>query len=147
MKSDVEKIKESFEDLARSWDSAFVARTQLSKFSGGLLNPRTLSTLDCRGKGPFKIKVGRNVVYPKRDLINWLIQRSLSDWYRNKAYKDKGLVVCVAENASGQLISSKNHIISTDSLRQFCSKQNHLGKLRVNGGSWNPPLKRPLYIY
>ena len=77
--SDVEKIKESFEDLARSWDSAFVARTQLSKFSGGLLNPRTLSTLDCRGLGPFKIKVGRNVVYPKRDLINWLIQRSLSD--------------------------------------------------------------------
>ena len=75
--TDVEKIKESFEDLARSWESAFVARTQLSKFSGGLLNPRTLSTLDCRGKGPFRIKVGRNVVYPKMDLINWLIQRAL----------------------------------------------------------------------
>jgi hypothetical protein len=75
--SDVEKLKESFEDLARSWPSAMVARTQLSKFSGGLLNPRTLSTLDCRGKGPFKIKVGRLVMYPKRDLINWLIQRTL----------------------------------------------------------------------
>jgi len=56
--SDVEKIKESFDDLSRSWDSAFVARTSLEKFSGGLLNPRTMSSLDCRGKGPFHIKVG-----------------------------------------------------------------------------------------
>jgi len=75
--SDVEKIKESFEDLARSWPSAMVARAQLSKFSGGLLNPRTMSSLDCRGIGPFHIKVGRLVMYPKRDLINWLIQRTL----------------------------------------------------------------------
>ena len=75
--SDVEKIKESFEDLSRSWDSAFVARTELSRFSGGLLNPRTLSSLDCRGQGPFKINVGRLVVYPKRDLINWLVQRAI----------------------------------------------------------------------
>jgi len=75
--SEVERIKESFEDLSRSWPSAMVARTQLSKFSGGLLNPRTLSSLDCRGKGPFKIKVGRLVVYLKRDLINYLVQRAL----------------------------------------------------------------------
>ena len=74
--SQVERIKESFEDLARSWPSAMVARTQLSIFSGGLLNPRTMSSLDCRGKGPFHIKVGRLVMYPKRDLINWLIQRT-----------------------------------------------------------------------
>lgn len=75
--TDVEKIKESFELLALSWPSAFVARTEISKFSGGLLNPRTQSSLDCRGEGCFKINVGRNVVYPKRDLINWLIQRAL----------------------------------------------------------------------
>ena len=74
--SEVEKIKESFEDLARSWSSSMVARTSLEKFSGGLLNPRTMSSLDCRGKGPFHIKVGRLVMYPKRDLINWLIQRT-----------------------------------------------------------------------
>lgn len=74
--SEVEKIKDSFEDLARSWPSSVVARNQVSIFSGGLLNPRTLSSLDCRGKGPFHIKVGRLVMYPKRDLINWLIQRT-----------------------------------------------------------------------
>ena len=76
--SDVEKLKKSFEDLARSWDSAFVARTEIQKFSGGLLNPRTQSSLDCRGQGCFKIKVGRKVLYPKMDLINWLIQRAIS---------------------------------------------------------------------
>ena len=74
---EIERIKELFEDLSKSWPSSVVARTQLSKFSGGLLNPRTMSSLDCRGQGPFHIKVGRLVIYPKRDLINWLIQRTI----------------------------------------------------------------------
>ena len=142
--SDVEKIKESFEDLARSWDSAFVARTSLEKFSGGLLNPRTMSSLDCRGKGPFHIKVGRLVVYPKRDLINYLIQRSLSDWYRNKAYSDKGWTLCVAENASGAVEWHENQTIWPWTSDGFFAQNSNIKKITVTSQGGVPEKRHPL---
>ncbi len=72
-------IKETFEELGLNWPSSIVARTELSKFSGGLLKRITQSSRDSRGTGCPKIKVGRNVCYRKQDLIEWLIKKAEND--------------------------------------------------------------------
>jgi len=61
--------------LADNWPSPLVARDQhqLDRFSGGLINSRTLANEDCRGTGPQgRIRVGRKVAYPVQSLIAWL---------------------------------------------------------------------------
>lgn len=66
-----------YEQMAARWPSAIVARKEVAKFSGGLLNPRTMANLDSRGEGAPKIKWGsRAVFYPVSDLITWLRARS-----------------------------------------------------------------------
>lgn len=70
-------MNDIFEQMAARWPSAIVARREVAKFSGGLLNPRTLANRDSRGDGPPKIKCGsRQVFYPVSDLIIWLRARS-----------------------------------------------------------------------
>jgi len=68
-----------FDELATKWPSAWVARNDVGKFSGGLLNPKTLANLDSCGKGiPNRFRVGRLVAYRANDLINWLKSRTES---------------------------------------------------------------------
>lgn len=65
------------DDLLAKWPSTIVAREEVGKLTGGLINPRTLANLDCRGegvKGAFKI--GKKVVYPVKAFIAWLKQRA-----------------------------------------------------------------------
>jgi hypothetical protein len=63
--------------LKQSWQSPFVAREQVSLFSGGTLNPRTLANHDSQSTGPEgRIRIGRKVVYPVDSLIFWMEQRS-----------------------------------------------------------------------
>lgn len=67
-----------FQELARKWPSPVIARDQrmLDRFSGGLLNARTLANLDSLGKGPSgKIRVGKKVAYPVADLVAWMEKR------------------------------------------------------------------------
>jgi hypothetical protein len=62
-------------ELAKRWPSPLVARDQkqLDKFSGGILNARTLANEDSLGTGPKgRIKVGRKVAYPVESLIQWM---------------------------------------------------------------------------
>ena len=62
-------------ELANSWPSPLVARTQhqLDKFSGGILNARTLANEDSLGTGPKdRVKVGRKVAYPVKSLIAYM---------------------------------------------------------------------------
>lgn len=67
---------ELFEKLKASWPSPLVARSEVSRFSGGLLNSRTMANLDAKGEGPGKIPFGRNkVAYSRDDLIDWMINR------------------------------------------------------------------------
>jgi hypothetical protein len=64
--------------LAKAWPSPVVARdqTQLDRFSGGILNARTLANLDCLGVGPpGRLKIGRKVCYPVLSLIKWMKSR------------------------------------------------------------------------
>ena len=66
-----------FQELATKWPSSWVARTEVEKFSGGMISENYLANLDCLGKGPAgRIRCGRKVVYPVAELIKWLEARS-----------------------------------------------------------------------
>lgn len=66
-----------FSDLAEKWPSAFVARTEVERFSGGMIGEKYLANLDSLGKGPAgRIRCGRKVVYPVTEFIKFLEARS-----------------------------------------------------------------------
>jgi hypothetical protein len=66
-----------FSGMAAKWPSAFVARTEAEKFSGGMIKEKYLANLDSAGKGPTgRIRCGRKVVYPVTNFIKWLEDRS-----------------------------------------------------------------------
>ena len=65
--------------FAKKWPSAFVARTEISRFSGGVITDHYLANLDAQGAGPPRVKIGRKVAYPVDSLIEWLEQRSTRD--------------------------------------------------------------------
>ena len=67
-----------FSSLADSWPSAFVSRGEISRFSGGIINPRTLANQDSQGVGPKgRINIGRKVCYPVSSVIAWLEERAV----------------------------------------------------------------------
>lgn len=69
-------MKNSFDQMADKWPSLIVARTEVARFSGGLLHPRTLANLDASGEGPkTRIKKGRKVAYPVSALIEFMKER------------------------------------------------------------------------
>jgi len=66
-----------FSELAAKWPSAFVARTESEKFTGGLIGEKYLANLDSAGKGPAgRIRCGRKVIYPVDEFVKWLANRS-----------------------------------------------------------------------
>lgn len=70
-------MEKLFQELAAKWPSAFVARTESEKFTGGLIGEKYLANLDSAGKGPAgRIRCGRKVVYPVTNFIMWLEDRS-----------------------------------------------------------------------
>ncbi len=63
--------------MADKWPSAFVARTEAGKFTGGMIGEKYLANLDSAGKGPEgRIRCGRKVIYPVSEFIKWLESRS-----------------------------------------------------------------------
>lgn len=68
--------KDIFQEMAERWPSAVVARTEMEKFSGGMMSSKYIANLDSQGAGPVRIVVGRKVGYPVQDLIRWLRKRS-----------------------------------------------------------------------
>lgn len=66
-----------FSQLSEKWPSPLVARSEVKRFSGGLLNGRTLANLDCQGRGPRgKVVVGRRVAYTVESLVEFLRERA-----------------------------------------------------------------------
>jgi hypothetical protein len=73
----------NFNEIFANWPSPFVARQQLPKLTGGILNAKTLANLDSIGKG-IKGKIlienkRRNffivhkiIVYPVKNVIEFL---------------------------------------------------------------------------
>jgi hypothetical protein len=67
----------SFTTMADNWPSPYVARHEVHRFTGGIVNPKYLANLDSQGKGPEgRIRVGRKVAYSVDSLISWLEARS-----------------------------------------------------------------------
>ncbi|HBT88147.1 MAG TPA: hypothetical protein DEB50_06675 [Desulfobacter sp.] len=54
-----------------------IARSKVSEYFGGAISSKTLANLDSLGQGPEgAFKIGRNVVYPTKSLLEWLQKRS-----------------------------------------------------------------------
>jgi hypothetical protein len=65
-----------FTKLIRRWDSPFVARCEVDRFSGGIINPKTLANYDSLGLGPSgRFQIGRKVAYPVEEVVKWLESR------------------------------------------------------------------------
>ena len=62
--------------LADRWPSSIVARTEIERFTGGIIKEKYLANLDCQGKGPEgRIRIGRKIAYPVDAVIAFLEQR------------------------------------------------------------------------
>lgn len=67
----------SLKELAQSWGSPYVARSEIRRFSGGIISPGRIANLDAAGAGPTgRVRVGRKVAYRTTDLVRWLEARS-----------------------------------------------------------------------
>ena len=65
-----------FQLMAKAWDGGpYVPRSQVGKFSGGMLHPRTMANWDSLGVGPPRTRFKRKVFYPVDGLVKWLEQR------------------------------------------------------------------------
>lgn len=74
---DQTSISRLWASMADKWPSAFVARTESEKFTGGMIGEKYMANLDSAGKGPSgRIRCGRKVVYPVNEFIKWLEARS-----------------------------------------------------------------------
>ena len=74
-----------FSELASKWPSAWVARTEAEKFTGGMIGEKYLANLDSAGKGPAgRVRCGRKIIYPVKNFIQWLEARSEAIPERNK---------------------------------------------------------------
>lgn len=70
-------LEEYFNLLRKSWPSALVARSEVGRFSGGIISSRYLANLDSRGLGiRDRFRVGRKVVYPVTSLISFLQEKA-----------------------------------------------------------------------
>lgn len=66
-----------FQSMAERWPSTWIARTEIERFSGGMISEKYLANLDSAGKGPAdRVRCGRKVVYPVAELVAWLESRS-----------------------------------------------------------------------
>ncbi|MBW1895339.1 MAG: hypothetical protein JRI91_16850 [Deltaproteobacteria bacterium] len=69
-------MRVDFKNLAEKWPSAIVARTEVHRFSGGVLNSKYRANLDSLGKGPKgRIRVGRQIVYSEA-LVEFMEERA-----------------------------------------------------------------------
>ena len=69
--------KVDFSKMADRWPSPFIARGEVEKFTGGIVNPRYLANLDSAGKGPSgRFRVGRKIAYPVVEFLAWLENRT-----------------------------------------------------------------------
>jgi len=70
-------VKNLLASMAEKWPSAWVARTEAEKFSGGMIGEKYLANLDSAGKGPAgRIRCGRKVAYSVNEFVKWLEARS-----------------------------------------------------------------------
>lgn len=69
-------MSDIFDQMVESWPAPVVARSEVARFSGGVLHPRTLANADSLGTGPKRINFGRKVAYPTKSLAEWMRSRT-----------------------------------------------------------------------
>ena len=70
-------LNEHFTLLKKVWSSTLVARSEVGRFSGGVISPHYIANMDCRGLGAKeRLRIGKKVVYPVDSLIDWLKEKS-----------------------------------------------------------------------
>ena len=66
-----------FQQMVENWKAPIVPRTEIDKFTGGVITEKYIANLDCQGKGPEgRFRIGRKIVYPTVELAAWLEDRS-----------------------------------------------------------------------
>lgn len=73
--TEFQTLNELRESLRSSWPSPLVARSEVAKFTGGLVASGTLANKDCEGTGPERVRIGRRTAYLRDSLIEWLLAR------------------------------------------------------------------------
>ena len=82
---DQSSLSNLLQQMAANWPSPIVARTEIEKFTGGLISEKYQANLDSAGKGPEgRIRIGRKVAYPVNAYLTWLKERSEEIPTRNK---------------------------------------------------------------
>lgn len=72
------KNENVFQSMADRWPSSFVARTEVERFTGGIISEKYLANLDSQNKGcPGRVRCGRKIAYPVSEFVKWLAARSL----------------------------------------------------------------------
>ena len=76
----------SFQSMAERWPSSMVARTEIERFTGGIISERYISNLDSQGLGPKgRVRVGRKIVYTVEAVIEFLEARAETVGGKNRA--------------------------------------------------------------
>lgn len=66
-----------FDRLVNHWPSAIVARSEVCRFTGGVISGKTLANLASQGEAvPEAIRIGNKIAYDSADLAAWLRKRS-----------------------------------------------------------------------
>lgn len=69
--------KPDFSNMGKRWPSAYVARTEFNRFTGGLYTAKYLANCDSKQIGPQgRIRAGRKILYPVESVIRWLEARA-----------------------------------------------------------------------
>ncbi|MGV8057881.1 MAG: hypothetical protein AB2L12_07670 [Smithellaceae bacterium] len=75
-----------FQDMADKWSSAWVSRTEIEHFTGGIIKEKYCANLDSAGKGcPGRVRIGRKIAYPVGEFVRWLEGRSVAIPDRHQA--------------------------------------------------------------
>jgi hypothetical protein len=79
--------KLSLQELAKKWPSSIVARTEIKKFTGGIITERYCANLDSQGIGiKDRIRIGRKIAYPVDAVIEFLENRAQEINANNSSY-------------------------------------------------------------
>ncbi len=74
------QANQNLSKLIEKWPSAYVVRSEVARFTGGMIQPGTLANLDSKGLGPEgKIRIARKVAYEVHSLVRWLERRNPVD--------------------------------------------------------------------
>ena len=68
-----------FDQMGKNWGSEIVARTEIRKFTGGMISGKYMANLDSLGLSPDRVKIGRKIGYKisgENGLVNWLRTRA-----------------------------------------------------------------------